>query len=301
MMPGGHLHPPIGLGLWAVGRWGPDDEIRTRTALDRGLSVGLKWFDTAEVYGAGRSERMLGDALHGLGPEGRDLLVTTKVSWEHLRAGQVRAALIGSLRRLGLESVGIYLIHAPDPKVPIAETLGALAALRSEGRIGAIGVSNFGIEELEKAAAVAPAVPIAVNQVRYNLFDREDGDAVREYCAKTGIVLEAYTPLLRGLLAGRYLDRQRPPKDLVRLSHRLLGDEELSEVVERGRAIRALAEREKLPMASIALHWLRRRGAAPLIGASRPEQVDQAVDAWARVPDDRVLDEADRIGRGDRA
>jgi aryl-alcohol dehydrogenase-like predicted oxidoreductase len=293
----GRTHPAIGLGLWSLGRWNPEFEARTRQAIDRGLARGIRWFDTAEVYGAGRSERLLGDALATTAKKPPDLFIATKVSWEHLRAGQLRAALTGSLQRLGRRSVDLYLVHGPDPRVPIAETMGALEALHQEGKIGAIGVSNFGPEELEAAEAALGETPIVVNQVRFNLFDREEAEPILEPCRRRGIVVEAYTPLLRGLLAGRYLDRERPPADVRRFTHRLLDDESLEAVVLRARRLRTLATEAKVPMASIALHWLRAQGAAPLFGASRPEQVDEIVDAFATVPPPRVLEEADRIAR----
>src|SRR5271170_5808278 len=129
----GRHHPGLGLGLWAMGRWTREDETRTRAALDRAMDVGVRWVDTAEVYGTGRSERMLGDALVRHAPNVPPFL-TTKVSWEHLRPAQVRASLTGSLQRLGRTSVDVYLVHAPDPKVPIAETMEAMEHLWKEGK-----------------------------------------------------------------------------------------------------------------------------------------------------------------------
>ncbi|HEV2166453.1 MAG TPA: aldo/keto reductase, partial [Thermoplasmata archaeon] len=212
----GRGHPPIGLGLWSVGRWTAADEARTRETLAHAIDRGVRWFDTAEVYGTGRSERLLGDVLATGAPPSSGLFVATKVSWEHLRPSQVRAALTGSLQRMGRRSVDLFLVHAPDPRVPIAETMGALEALWKEGKVGAIGVSNFGVEELEAAQAALSEAEIVVDQVRFNLFDREDAEPIREYCARHRIVVEAYTPLLRGLLAGRYLDGERPPPEIRR-------------------------------------------------------------------------------------
>jgi aryl-alcohol dehydrogenase-like predicted oxidoreductase len=295
----GQAHPGIGLGLWAVGRWTAPDESRTRETIVHALARGLRWFDTAEVYGAGRSERVLGDVLASGGGPYEGLFLATKVSWEHLRPTQVRAALTGSLQRLGRRSVDLFLVHAPDPHVPIAQTMGALERLWKDGQIGAIGVSNFGLEELERAQSALSEAQIVVAQVRYNLFDREDADPIRAYCSKHQIVLEAYTPLLRGLLAGRYLDGAKPPPEVQRFTHRLLEDEALSEVIQRARRLRDLAKEAGLPMASLALHWLRERGAAPVFGATRPEQVDEALEALARTPDRSVLERADRIALGE--
>ncbi len=292
----GRVHPALGLGLWALGRWTREDEERTRATIDRALTRGVGWYDTAEVYGNGRSERLLGDALAHAGA-GREPFVATKVSWEHLRPSQVRSALLGSLQRLGRPQVDLYLVHAPDPRTPVPETMGALEALWSEGRARAIGVSNFGLQELDAAREALSKTELAVNQVRFNLFDRADADPILDYCRGHGIVVEAYTPIARGLLTGRYLDRGPIPPEVRRFAHHLFEEDRFPEVLKRARAIRDLATREGVPMASIALHWLSRKGVAPVFGASRPEQVDEVLAAWAVRPPNDVLDRADEIAR----
>ncbi|MGI0131959.1 MAG: aldo/keto reductase [Thermoplasmata archaeon] len=297
----GKTHPALGLGLWALGRWTRGDEDRTAATLTRAIARGVRWFDTAEVYGSGRSERLLGDVLARSGALDPPPFLATKISWEHLRPGQVRAALTGSLQRLGRSSVDLYLVHAPDPHVPITATMTALEALWSEGRIGAIGVSNFTLDDLVKARAALQRTEVAAVQVRYNLFDRADGEAVREYCRREGIVVEAYTPIARGLLAGRYLDGTPPSSEVRRFAHDLFEGDRFPELVTRGRALQALALREGVPTASLALHWLERQGASPIVGASRPEQVDELLDAWAAKPSDAALDAAEAITRGVRA
>jgi myo-inositol catabolism protein IolS len=294
-------HPMLGLGLWGLGRWSAEDEARTKATIGRAYELGIRWFDTAEVYGAGRSERLVGEVLRRATGGGEEALVVTKLSWEHLRAGQVRASLVRSLDRLGRGSVDVYLVHAPDERVPLSETMPALEALWKEGRIGAIGVSNFSVPQLEEAARHLRETRLVVNQVRYNLFDRDDGEAVGPYCRDHGIVVEAYTPLARGLLHGRYLDGRRPPPEVRQFAQDLFGASRLPEIVARGRELRRLADEADVPLASIALHWLRSRGAAPVFGASRPAQVEQNVAAWSCRPPDDVLARADAIARGERA
>ncbi len=291
-------HPELGLGLWSLGRWSPEDEARTKATIARAWERGFRWFDTAEVYGNGRSERLLGEVLRRSAAGAPDAFLVTKVSWEHLRPSQVRAALVGSLERLARSSVDLYLVHAPDPHVPLAETMPALEELWREHRIGAIGVSNFSVEELEEAARHLTDARIVVNQVEYNLFNRDEGDAVRDYCARHQILLEAYTPLARGLLHGRYLDGRRVPAEVRRFAHRLFEEDRLPEILARARRLRALADEAKVPLPAIGLHWLRQRGAVPLVGMSRPEQVDSNLAAWAARPPDDVLARADAIARG---
>jgi len=301
-LPGGaRPHPALGLGLWGLGRWTTEDEAHTKATIGRAYERGIRWFDTAEVYGNGRSERVLGEVLARAPAAAPDAYVVTKVSWEHLRANQARASLIGSLEKLARRSVDLYLVHAPDSRVPLSETMGALEGLWKEGKVGAIGVSNFSIEELEEAARHLSEAKIVVNQLRYNLFLRDDVDPVREYCRTHAILIEAYTPLARGLLLGRYLDGKKVPREVRQFAHRMFEPDTLPELLERGRALRDLASDAHVPLGSIALHWLRRMGAAPVFGASRPEQIDSNLAAWAVRPPDRVLDRADRIARGDRA
>jgi aryl-alcohol dehydrogenase-like predicted oxidoreductase len=301
LVAGSKPHPALGLGLWALGRWTPADEARTKATIGRAYEQGFRWFDTAEVYGGGRSERLLGDVLLRAAGGAPDAFVVTKVSWEHLRPTQVRASLVNSLERLGRASVDLYLVHAPDARVPLAETMPALEALWKEHRTGAIGVSNFGVEELEEAARHLTETRIAVNQVQYNLFVRDEAEPVREYCRAHQILLEAYSPLARGLLHGRYLDDEKIPAEVRRFAQRPSEPDRLPEVLARTRALRELAQEAGVPLASIALHWLERQGAAPIVGASRPEQVDGNLAAWQARPDASVLDRADAIARGDRA
>jgi myo-inositol catabolism protein IolS len=298
---GSRPHPALGLGLWGLGRWSMEDEARTKATIGRAYERGLRWFDTAEVYGNGRSERVLGEVLSRVPSAAPDAYVVTKVSWEHLRPAQVRAALIGSLEKMARSAVDLYLVHAPDSRVPLADTMGALEALWKEGKVRAIGVSNFSTEELEEAARHLSEAKIVVNQLRYNLLQREDVDPVREYCRAHGILIEAYTPLARGLLHGRYLDGARVPREVRQFAHRMFEPDILPEMLERGRALRELANDAGVPLSSIALHWLGKMGAAPLVGMSRPEQVDSNLAAWEVRPPDRVLEKADRIARGDRA
>jgi aryl-alcohol dehydrogenase-like predicted oxidoreductase len=290
----GRTHPPLGLGLWALGRWRPEDEARTKATLGHALERGIRWFDTAEVYGAGRSERILGDVFYRSGPAAAEALVVTKLSWEHLRPAQIRPALMGSLQRLGRTKVDLYLIHSPDPRVPIADTMGALEALWKERKIGAIGVSNFSVEQLVEARAALRETDVVVNQVLYNLFERTDGDEVLPYCRKEGVVVEAYTPLARGLLTGRYLSGTVPVGPARSTGLR----ERLPEVQARARQLQQLATEAGVPMTSLALHWLALRGVAPLVGASRPEQVDETLTAWAARPSEAVLARADAIAQG---
>jgi aryl-alcohol dehydrogenase-like predicted oxidoreductase len=173
----------------------------------------------------------------------------------------------------------------------------ALEALWKEGKIGAIGVSNFSVPQMIEARAALRETDIVVNQILYNMFERADGDEVLPYCRKEGILVEAYTPLARGLLAGRYLIGAVPvgPARSIGLRDRL------PEVQVLARRLNELARDAGVPMASLALHWLSERGVAPLFGASLPEQVDEILAAWAVRPTPAVLARADAIALGHEA
>ncbi|MHB8351376.1 MAG: aldo/keto reductase [Thermoplasmata archaeon] len=294
----GRVHPPIGLGLWGLGRWSPPEAAKTQEVLAHGLERGVLWFDTAEVYGAGRSERLLGDAL-ARRPPGQVLpFVSTKLSWEHLRAGQIRAALLGSRRRLGLPRIDLYLVHAPDPHVPMSETFGTLAALQDEGLFDNLGVSNFSLEQLIEAEAAAGPGRIRAVQVHYNILEEEEARPLLEHARTRGIGVEAYTPTARGLLAGRFLTGRGPPPGDPRHGHGLFAADRFPEARARAGRLLALAREAQVPLLSVALHAIARHGVAPVFGASRPEQVDELLAAWAIRPPEPLLDRAERIGQG---
>ena len=293
----GRSHPPLGFGLGALGRWGPDDEARTQGALDQAVRQGIDWFDTAEVYGGGRSERILGDALAGRPAGAPPAFVTTKVSPEHLRPAQIRASLTGSLHRLGLPKVDLFLVHFPAKRPPIGETLRAMEALRSEGRVDHLGVANFSEEELDEAAREAPEVRLDVVQLRLSLVTRTESEPAVAYAQKAGILVEAHSALGKGLLSGRPIVPGKLGAEVRALARDPLGGEPLETIVTRAQALTTLAKDASVPLPSLALHWLARRGIAVLFGASRPQQVDGMLAAWGQRPGDALLDRADALTR----
>src|SRR5215211_3807220 len=199
----------VALGTWAIGGWmwgGADDaeSVATiRAALDHGINV----IDTAPVYGFGRSEEIVGKAL----AEGRlrsRVLIATKTGLEwrdgkvfrNASRERIMREIEDSLRRLRTDHIDIYQVHWPDPLVPIEETAEAMLALFRQGTIGAIGVSNFSVEQMEQFRRVAP---IHVLQPPYNLFERGIEADLLPYCRRNGIATFGYGALCRGLLSGR--------------------------------------------------------------------------------------------------
>jgi myo-inositol catabolism protein IolS len=294
----GRHHPPLGLGLWNLGRWTPKEETEVRPVIDAALEARVPWLDTAEVYGGGRSEQLLGDALARLEPGAPRPFLSSKLSYDHLRARQVRPSLQGTLRRLGLASIDLYLVHFPNPHVPLAETMGELAALQTEGKVGAIGVSNFSVEELEASREALGKIDLVVNQLPFNLLEREEAEPVQEYCRQHGIVIEAYSPLARGLLAGRFRTAGPRAGD-PRRGRGLFDHEHWPTTRARVRALNALAEESGVSLVALALHWLFAQGAAPVFGSGTVEQLHATLEAARARPAKEVLERADRIARGD--
>jgi diketogulonate reductase-like aldo/keto reductase len=194
--------PLFALGTWEMGgrktrieNYNPEKDIQ---AIQGAYSEGIKRFDTAEIYADGYSEEILGIAIKDM--ERKDLFITSKVRDEKLHYDDVLSALEASLKRLNLEYLDLYLIHAPNPNIPIEETMKAFNRLKDEGLIKNIGVCNFNQESLRKAQAVSSS-PIVLNQVHYNLIFREPAvDGVLEYCQKNDIFIEAWRPIQQGNL-----------------------------------------------------------------------------------------------------
>jgi myo-inositol catabolism protein IolS len=234
-------------GGWQAGKeyWvGIDDEEQIaahRAALDAGVTT----FDTAEVYGRGHSERILAEALSA---QRARIVIATKVSWSNLRREDVISACERSLRNLRTDHIDLYQIHWPagtfgGELVPIEETMGALCDLKAQGKIRAIGVSNFNRAQLEAAGRVGRVDSL---QPCYSLFFRGTVPDVLPYCEEQGISVLAYSPLAQGLLTGKFGRGHVFPEDDVRADNRLFKGEAFE---------RALSASSRSPGSSIAKEW----------------------------------------------
>jgi aryl-alcohol dehydrogenase-like predicted oxidoreductase len=265
------------------------DERATAAVVGAALDAGVTFFDTADVYGDGRSEEFLGRAL---GSRRQGVVVATKFG--HRSGGpergaspaHVRRALEGSLRRLGAEHVDLYQLHTPDPLVPIADTLGALARLVDAGLVREIGCSNFSAAQLREAAAATPCAPrFASVQNEYSLLHREPEAEVLLECERLGVAFLPYYPLANGLLSGKYR-RGRPAPEGTRITgggrYAALLDDANLDAVER---LAAFAEGRGHSLLELANAWLLARPAVASViaGARTPEQVRAnaaAAGAW---------------------
>lgn len=186
--------PKIGFGTWRIGD-DPSAADRSRAALRSALELGYAHFDTAEAYAAGHAEELLGQIIHEMNVSRPGLFITSKVSPEHLKYADVLRSCENSLRRLGMDYLDLYLIHWPGVGMKLEEPFQALNKLVQDGKVCHLGVSNFNLKLLQKAAALS-ATPLLTNQVPYSVPDRtyvENG--VLEYCQHNDILLTAYTPI----------------------------------------------------------------------------------------------------------
>jgi aryl-alcohol dehydrogenase-like predicted oxidoreductase len=271
--------------------------------MDAAWEAGITTFDTADAYGGGRSEAWIGDWLHERGPHVRDRIVLSTKTFNPMGEGQdsglapdrVRRQLESSLRRLGVERVHMYLTHAPDPDVPVAETLGVLDELVRAGKVAAVGASNVDGTELRQALAVELPTRFGWVQNSYSLLDRESERDVLPLCAEHGLGFTPFSPLAGGWLTGKYRRGERPPAG-SRMATRPEAYAHFpdDESVWRGLdGLERLARERETTPASLAFAWLLSspRVSAVIAGPRRPEQLEPALDAPA-------LSEAERAELG---
>jgi diketogulonate reductase-like aldo/keto reductase len=200
----GEAIPVLGLGTWDIGGgMSPNrsQDAQAKQALHDAIEFGYTHIDTAESYGGGHTEELVGEVLAGYNRE--SFFITTKVSHSHLRYRDVLRALEGSLKRLRTDYVDLYLIHWPNHRIPLEETFQALNQLVERGSVRHVGVSNFSVELLKQSQALS-ATPVITDQVPYSVRDREYvHNGVLGYCQENGILLTAYSPLKRGALNDR--------------------------------------------------------------------------------------------------
>ena len=273
----------IGLGTWAIGgwMWGGSDEAESIRTIHAGLDQGINLIDTAPIYGEGRSEEIVGKAVRQYGQRNK-VLVATKVGidWTtgRIERNSTRQRILrefdDSLRRLQTDYIDIYQVHWPDPLVPIEETAATLGGLYEQGRIRAIGVSNYSPEQMARFQAVAPLHTI---QPPYNLFEREIERDVLPYALNHGITTVTYGALCRGLLGGTMrADRHFSNDDMRKTSDPKFQSPHFAEYLDAASKLDAYA-REKFGkrVIHLAVRWLLDQPGVgiALWGARHPEQL----------------------------
>jgi aryl-alcohol dehydrogenase-like predicted oxidoreductase len=247
--------------------------------MERAVELGINLFDTAEVYGHGHSEEVVGQATEAVGRE--RVLIATKVGGDHLRPKDVARACRGSLRRLRVEAIDLYQVHWPSPwdLIPLRDTMKALEKLQREGKIRHIGVSNFAVRDLEEARAHLSRTDIVSNQVQYSLLHREPEAELLRYCRREGIGILAWSPIAKGILAGKY-DSARRPKDAVRSDDFLFKPENLQAAAPLLRLVKKIGRAHGKTPAQVSLAWLRAHpGVVPIPGVKRAAQAEEHAEA----------------------
>ena len=294
----------IGLGTWAIGGldWGtvPDDvAIATcLSAIERGVNL----IDTAPIYGHGHAEEIVGKAIRAHGRR-EAFFIATKAGLEwndrgvyaNSKASRLRQELDDSLRRLGTDFIDLYQIHWPDTLVPVSEVAAQLLEFQRQGKVRALGVSNFSVAQMQEFRTVAP---LASNQPPYNLFEREIDNAILPWCAQNTVAVLTYSSLCRSLLGGRVhrgmnfaegdIRSVDPKFQQPRFGQYITAVERLAEFAGKryGKSVLELAARWVLdrPGVSVAL-W----------GARRPQQLDAFTGVMGWTLDASAMAEVDRI------
>jgi myo-inositol catabolism protein IolS len=276
----------IAMGCWALAgdaTWGPQEEAASIATVHAALDAGVNLFDTAEGYGGGDSESVLGRALVGR----RDrAVVATKVSRANLSAHEIQQACENSLRRLQTDYIDLYQAHWPSRSVPLAETVEALERLRQQGKARAVGVCNFGVGDLSDLLEIGGT---ETNQLPYSLLWRAIEYDIRQACVDAGIGILCYSTLAQGLLTGKFSSADQVPEGRARI--RLFSSDRpqarhgepgcetvLFAALDR---IRAICDEIGQPMATVALAWLLQQPGVTsvLAGARRPDQIQQTAQA----------------------
>jgi aryl-alcohol dehydrogenase-like predicted oxidoreductase len=284
----------IGLGCnnfgWKI------DEGTTHRVVDAAISAGINFFDTSDTYGQTKSEEFLGRALKD---KRRSVIIATKFGKpvDPTRTGArpeyVHQACNDSLRRLGTDYIDLYQLHAPDPTVPIADTLGALDELVGAGKVREIGCSNFSAAQLleaDEASRRGHLARFVSVQNHYNMLKRDDEADVIPECERLGIAYLPYFPLESGLLTGKYRRGEKAPEGTRIAEGGWLASMYTDENLTKIERLIAFAESRGHSLLELAFSWLLRLPvvASVIAGATKPDQVtaNAAAASWKLTPDD---------------
>jgi aryl-alcohol dehydrogenase-like predicted oxidoreductase len=270
----------IGLGAWQFGsaEWGYGRDYAGQEAhaiVRRALELGVTLFDTAEIYGFGRSERILGAAI---GEDRDSVFLATKIFPLLPVAPVVEQRAVASANRLGARRLDLYQVHQPNPVVRDGTIMRGMRALQQVGLVSEVGVSNYSLDRW-RAAEQALGSRVLSNQVRYNLVDRSPEQYLLPFAESTGHIVIAYSPLAQGLLSGKY-DRDHRPANRIRASSPLFLPENLDRAGDLIATLREVADAHAATPAQIALAWVIHHPAVVAIpGASSVGQLESNVAA----------------------
>jgi aryl-alcohol dehydrogenase-like predicted oxidoreductase len=280
---------PIGFGAWAIGgagwafAWGAQDDADSVAAIHEALDCGVNWIDTAAVYGLGHSEEVVARALEGVANRPYVFTKCARV-WDErgqigksLKADSIRRECEASLRRLKVEVIDLYQVHWPEPDEDIEEGWAAVAKLKEEGKVRWIGVSNFNVNQLKRAQAIAPITSLQPN---YSLLNRKIEAEILPFAAAQNIGVIAYSPMGSGLLTGA-MTRERienlPADDWRRTKNLNYQEPLLTRNLRLVELLKAIGGRHGRAAGQVAVAWVLRDPAVTgaIVGARRPGQIQE--------------------------
>ncbi|MBB5063102.1 aldo/keto reductase [Granulicella mallensis] len=291
----------LGFGCFGLSNaYGPADPAEAVATLHRALDLGCSLLDTADIYGAGQNELLVGQALRGR----RDhAVVATKFGFVCDDTGRVvrrdaspayvRQTVEGSLKRLGIERIDLYTLHRVDPNIPIEDTVGAMAELVVEGKIRGVGLSEVSVEQLRRAHAIHP---IATVQSEYSLWCREPEREILPACRELGVSFVAFAPLGRGFFSGALATNELPQQDFRRSLPRFQAES----LARNEKFLQSLAEsasRKQITLSQLALSWILAKGNSifAIPGTRRQRHLEENVAAMQVEWTFEELEEIDRI------
>ena len=279
------IFPKMGIGCWSYGGgdyWGDQAQSDVDTVANAALDAGINFFDTAVGYNEGRSEQALGIALKH---RRQEALIGTKTG--DINPATLSKQVESSLQRLQTDYVDLYMIHWPDPKYPVDEVFETLIRLKTEGKIRAVGVCNYGHKQLSEGLSYG--IPIETNQLCYNLLSRAIELEILPLCQQHKIGILAYMPLLQGILANRFKSVEEIPPQQSRFRH-FRPDREMSKHGETGaevefwktlEKIRQICREENQPMSQLAIAWVMAKSAVScvLVGTRNTTELAKNLEA----------------------
>lgn len=297
----------VGLGAWAMGGpwlfgWGPQDDDQSIATIHKAMDEGINWIDTAPIYGHGRSETVVGKTLRQLKQKP---LIATKcgLCWDEnheritrLKAESVRAECHDSLKRLGIDTIDLYQIHFHEPDEDIEEAWTEMTKLVEEGKVRYIGVSNFSVEQIKRVQKIHP---VASLQPPYSMLHREVEDELLGYCRQNDIGVIVYSPMQRGLLAGKFT-----PERLANLpegDHRKTNPDfqqpKFGATLELIEQLKKIAQRSGRTCPQLAISWVLRRSevTAAIVGARRPDQITETAAASDYLLSTEDIEEVEKL------
>ena len=290
----------LGLGTWAFGGdiwWGHQEDKNSIDTLYEAIDLGINFIDTAPIYGKGRSEKVIGRALKEKGLRENVILATKAgLSWKgplilhNLKKKRILEELDASLKRLQVDTIDLYQVHWPDPHTPIRETAETIRGLYEKGKIRAIGVSNYSIDQIKEFMEYCPLHSL---QPPYNMFRREIEKDILPFCIEHNIGIIAYAPLHSGLLTGKFFFGEKIPKDRIRNINPDLKEKNFEINKKVIIKLKDIASKYNKTLSQLALNWVSSRSGitSAIVGSRKTSQIEENIGGaeWKLTKEDKEL------------